>query len=108
MALDITIIDNHAIPHHSIPVGIKTHANIFRLLDDEEFPFCTRMRNYYEDANYNSYEVPSLLKEILNLKAIFSEEKLEYHHEAVEFLKNFEDLCLEAISKDFSISAIAG
>lgn len=109
MALDITIIDNHDNPHRSIPVGTKTHATVFRLIDDGEFPFCVRMRNYYEDANYNSHEPPFLLEEIQKLKRLFFEEKRkpEYFQETMAFLDKFESICIEAINKNFSISAIA-
>lgn len=109
MALDITIVDNSGLPREVLAVPLEIYGTIFLLVkfEDEKYPFFSRMKNYYEDADYNFYELPFLLDEIGKFKILFSEEKPEHYRETIEFLNKFESLCIEAMNKNFSISAIA-
>lgn len=68
MSLDIAILGPDGGPAREVRVGVDEHARLMMLA--EGLPLVSRLEDYYEDAEYASSEIPSLLTELLELRAL--------------------------------------
>lgn len=100
MSLDIAILGPDGGPAREVRVGVDQHARLMML--GEGLPLVSRLEDYYEDAEYASSEVPALLTELLELRALS-----EGSPDLRELLDELVALVQEAAASSAPISAIA-
>lgn len=99
--LDISIIDNAGAVEESVSITADAHWELLSLAEKCQLDLWMRMRDYYEDADYDSSEVQSLLAEVRVLKSKCQDSDL------AQPLAQIEVLLSSAIERDCRVSAIS-
>ena len=64
MALDIVILAEIGEPEITVPIRVNEHARLLEIVDDATLPLLSRLRDYYEDVEYEPPELESLAAEL--------------------------------------------
>jgi hypothetical protein len=64
MSLDITILNSDGSPDEQVSVGVDDHYQLMQQAEKQSLLLLMRMRDYYQDADYNSDEVLLLSNEL--------------------------------------------
>ena len=64
MALDIAILAENGEPETIVPIRVGEQARLMESVDDATLPLLSRLRDYYEDAEYEPRELDSLVAEL--------------------------------------------
>ena len=102
MALDFAQIeDNGNVTGLTVRLTPSTHASIMHQLTEDEFPLLYRMREYYDDAEYEIRELALLKLEL----ARYLEKDLP--NESTTVVQSMLNLVQDSIEKGLRIEAIA-
>jgi hypothetical protein len=102
MALDVTILAANGEPESTVPVHVNAHARLIGIADDATFPLVSRLRNYYQDAEYEVQELQDLKAELSSIRAL-----VQGDDELVGVVSKLVDLVLSAIKLGRPVLAIA-
>lgn len=64
MALDVAILAENGEPETTVSIRVNEHARLLGIVDDATLPLLSRLRDYYEDAEYEPREIDSLAAEL--------------------------------------------
>jgi len=68
MSLDFTILDSNGAPEREVGIGVDTHYRLMRLTDQSEGSLLQRLNDYYADAQFDTSELESLLRELIRVR----------------------------------------
>lgn len=102
MSLDIAILDKDNIPVDSVQIGVDDHYILMQFINHEELPLLHRMKDYYSDATYLSFELHDLYKESQLLI-----ERLASKPDVVSIIKNICKLIEYAMCNKMKICALS-
>jgi hypothetical protein len=99
--LDISIIDNSGSVEEYVSLTADAHWDLLSLAEKGQLNLWMRMRDYFEDADYDPSEVKSLRAEVRVLKSKCHDSDL------AQPLAQIEALLGSAIERGFGVSAIS-
>jgi len=107
MPLDAQIMDSvtgDVDPELSAQIDVEQHAALFAQVGQQHrrFPLLMRMRDYYEDAEYTTDELQSLIAEVEQTAALFEPGSRVYR-----FTEPFHSMCVLAFLRKKSIGVYA-
>ena len=68
MSLDFTILDSNGAPEREVGIGVDTHYRLMCLTDQSEGSLLQRLNDYYADAQFDTSELESLLRELIRVR----------------------------------------
>ena len=101
MSLDIVVVNESGSVVKSLALDPDMHWEILKLADRHQLSLWVRMRDYYEDTEYNSTESKALLAEVEILRRNCSVPGL------VNTLERVDSMIAFALERDYLISAIS-
>jgi hypothetical protein len=69
MALDVAIVGDNGEPETIVPIRVNEHARLLAVVHDATLPLLWRLRDYYEDTEYEPQELDALMAELASLIA---------------------------------------
>lgn len=69
MSLDISILGENGSPKKQVSVGVDDHYRLMQVIGQKTNSLLARMRDYYEDAEFETTELESLIGEATDLRA---------------------------------------
>lgn len=102
MALDIAILNDTGEPDTTVSIRINEHARLLRIVDDGTPRLLLRLRDYYEDAEFELCELDELTRELESLQT-----RTHGDSELAALVSNLRKLVLSARASNKPIFAIA-
>ena len=102
MALDVAILGENGESESAVPIRVDEHARLLGAVEASTSPLLSRLRDYYEDAEYELQELDDLVAELGSLRA-----HIEGDAALAELISSLRDLVLSARRLRRGIVAIA-
>lgn len=102
MALDITILAESGETETTVTIRVDRHARLMGIVDDATLPLLSRLRDYYEDAEYEPRELDSLVAELESVA-----EHVQTDNELARLIAELTDLVITAKRLGRQVVALA-
>lgn len=102
MPLDIAILGVDGRPEEEIQIQLEPHVRLMVLAEEARLRLLSRLRDYYEDADYDLAELGPLLEEVE-----MALERARGDLDVTEFLSCLQRLASDALRKGVGLAAIA-